>query len=166
MTFVKATTLTLVLAGAFGLGVWTSPYLLTNRMAPPINPAPLAAEASHATTMPTAAPTRTAAPTLTARMAAIPAASPELWNRLRPVLNAGTNRKAAAEGFRSAEQFATVAHAASNTGVQFQVLKQRVVDQHQTLAAAIREFRPNLDATAAVDRAVAMARGDLAAIAG
>ena len=167
MTFVKATALTLVLAGTFALGLWASPYVVPNRWVTTVNPTPQAAEASHATaTAPASSRARTGGTTWTARAATIPASSPELWDRVRPLLNAGTNRQAAAEGFRNAEQFATVAHAARNTGVEFQVLKQRVLEQHETLTAAIREFRPNLDAAAAVDRATMMARGDLAAIAG
>src|SRR5512141_1406469 len=98
MTFVKATALTLVLAGTFALGLWASPYVVPNRWAPTINPTPQAAEASHATaTPPASSRPRAGGTTWTARAAAIPTSSPELWNRVRPLLNAGTNRQAAAE---------------------------------------------------------------------
>ena len=46
------------------------------------------------------------------RLPAVALSTPELQARLKPVLNKGTNMTIAAEGFRSAEEFATVAHAA------------------------------------------------------
>jgi hypothetical protein len=72
----------------------------------------------------------------------------------------------AAEGFRSAEQFAMVAHAARNTGVPFMVLKDRVLNDGRTLADAIRESKPEVDAKAEVARAEAAAKSDLEAVAG
>jgi hypothetical protein len=72
----------------------------------------------------------------------------------------------AAEGFESAEQFATVAHAARNTDVPFMVLKHRVLNEGRTLADAIHEAKPDLDAKAEVDRAQIAARSDVAAITG
>ena len=56
----------------------------------------------------------------------------------------------------------TVAHAARNTSVPFVVLKHRVLNEGQTLAEAIEEFKPNLDAKAEVARARAEAQADLA----
>ena len=67
----------------------------------------------------------------------------------------------AAEGFHSAEEFATVAHAAKNTDVPFMVLKHRVLTEGKSLAKAIRESKPDLDANAEVRRARAEARSDL-----
>ncbi len=72
----------------------------------------------------------------------------------------------AAEGFRSAEEFATVAHAAHNTNVPFMVLKHRVLDQGQTLADAIHDAKPDVDARAEVARAAAAAKSDIAAVVG
>ncbi len=72
----------------------------------------------------------------------------------------------AAEGFRSAEEFATVAHAARNTNVPFMVLKHRVVTEHKTLADALEEVNPRVDAQAEVARAEAAAKSDIAAIVG
>lgn len=72
----------------------------------------------------------------------------------------------AAEGFRDAAQFAAVAHAARNTGVPFAVLKHRVLEQDQSLARAIRESKPDLDAEHEARRAANAARFDIAVITG
>ena len=55
----------------------------------------------------------------------------------------------------------TVAHAARNTQVPFMVLKDRVVNRNQSLAEAIHEFKPDLDAKADVKRARVEALSDL-----
>ena len=96
----------------------------------------------------------------------LPATQPELQARLKPVLDPGTRMDMAADGFRDAEQFATVAHAARNTGVPFVVLKQRVLEQDQTLARAIRESKPEVDAEREATRAANAARFDIAVITG
>jgi hypothetical protein len=70
----------------------------------------------------------------------------------------------ASEGFRSGEQFAAVAHAARNTQIPFMVLKHRVVDEHKTLAQAIAESRPDLNAQHESTRAHDAARYDIAVI--
>ena len=72
----------------------------------------------------------------------------------------------AAEGFRSGEEFATVAHAARNTNVPFMVLKHRVVDEGRTLEEALRDVKPGIDAKAEAARAQAAAKSDVAASAG
>jgi hypothetical protein len=97
--------------------------------------------------------------------AAVPANDPKLHARLKPVLNRGTKMEMAAEGFRDAEQFATVAHAARNTEVPFVVLKHRMLEEGQTLADAIRASKPDADVKAEVSRAREAAKSDIAAIA-
>jgi hypothetical protein len=92
---------------------------------------------------------------------AVALSTPELQERLKPVLNKGTNMTIAAEGFRSAEEFATVAHAARNTEVPFMVLKHRVLTEGKSLAKAIRESKPDINANAEVRRARDEARSDL-----
>ncbi len=84
--------------------------------------------------------------------------------RLRPVLNQGTNMDVAAEGFRDGEHFATLAHAARNTQVPFVLLKHRVSTQGKSLAVAIRESKPSIDAPVQADLAAAQARADIATI--
>ena len=97
---------------------------------------------------------------------AMSASEPRLHARLKPVLNSGARMAVAAEGFRSGEEFAAVAHAARNTNVPFMVLKHRVVDEGRTLEAALRDVKPDVDAKAEVARAQAAAKSDVAAIAG
>ena len=86
---------------------------------------------------------------------------PELRDRVKAVLNPGSDPVVAAADFDSSEQFMTVAHAARNTKVPFMVLKDRLLNRDQSLAEAIHEFKPELDAKAEVTRARAAARSDL-----
>ena len=162
MTLGKSVALAMGFVVAMALGVWVGPYL-TDRA--PFN-------RDHKITAqdvaPAQAPDRHAAARPTARdlssRAAVPAvalSTPELQARLKPVLNKGTNMTIAAEGFRSAEEFATVAHAARNTEVPFMVLKHRVLTEGKSLAKAIRESKPDVNANAEVRRARAEARSDL-----
>ena len=95
----------------------------------------------------------------------IPVSAPELHQRMKPVLARGTKLTIAVEGFTSAEQFATLAHAARNTQVPFILLKYRVLTEGQTLEDAILASKPDLDARAEVMRARDEAREDLKAIA-
>jgi len=120
-------------------------------------PAPARAKARQA------APSHAAA--VVPATAAISVSEPRLHDRLKPVLNRGTRMNLAADGFSSAEQFATVAHAARNTNVPFMVLKHRVLNEKRTLADAIREAKPDIDAKAEVRRAREAAKADLAAVA-
>jgi hypothetical protein len=92
--------------------------------------------------------------------------APELHEQLKPLLNKGTDITLAAEGFRNAEQFATLVHAARNTEVPFVVLKHRVLTEGKTLAAAIRESKPDMDAMMEANRARAQARSDIARLRG
>jgi hypothetical protein len=87
---------------------------------------------------------------------------PDLRERVQSVLNKGTKLELAAEDFRTAEEFVTVAHAARNTSVPFVVLKHRVLNEGRTLSDAIHEAKPDLDAKAEVVRAREAAQADLA----
>jgi hypothetical protein len=113
--------------------------------------------ASHAAVAP---PARHARPAVRR----VAATAPELRERVEPLLNKGADMNMAAQGFRSGEQFAAVAHAARNTNVPFVLLKHRVVSEHQSLAAAIHASRPELDASVEANRAIAEARSDVAAL--
>ena len=86
---------------------------------------------------------------------------PDLRDRAQSVLNRGARLEVAAADFATAEGFLTVAHAARNTSVPFMVLKHRVLNEGQTLAEAIREYNPALDAKAETARARTEARSDL-----
>lgn len=182
MTAGKAAALTAGFLGAFAVGVVVGPSVherlsgeKTSVAVPAAeNPATLASPG----TVPTApvpraratAPARKMAPSSAAKANAasnsVPVSEPRLHARLKPVLNRGARMDVAAEGFRSAEEFATVAHAARNTEVPFMVLKHRVLVDGRTLADAIHDAKPEADAKAEVARAEAAAKEDLATVGG
>jgi hypothetical protein len=95
----------------------------------------------------------------------IPVSAPELHDRMKPVLARGTKMPLAVEGFTSAEQFATLAHASRNTQVPFILLKHRVLTEGRSLEQAILDSKPDLDAKAEVQRARAAAKEDIASLA-
>jgi hypothetical protein len=70
----------------------------------------------------------------------------------------------AADGFRDAEQFATVAHAARNTHVPFMLLKHRILNEKKSLAEALKASKPDLDVASEITRARSEARSDVAAV--
>ena len=92
----------------------------------------------------------------------IPVSAPELHQRMKPVLARGTKLPLAVEGFASAEQFATLAHAARNTQVPFILLKHRVLTEGQSLEEAIRASKPDIDARMEALRARGAAKSDIA----
>jgi len=95
------------------------------------------------------------------RAAEISARHPELCERLKPVLNRGADMSKAADGFRSGQEFATVAHASKNTQVPFMLLKHRVLNERMSLASAILASHPDTNAAAEVAKARAEAKSDL-----
>jgi hypothetical protein len=170
MTIGKAAALTAGFIGAMALGVIVGPSITdrgnTTTMAPTAavapaaeNPAPAAAPAPARVTA-----ERRAEIKVRENLATMSSASPELHARLKPVLNRGAKMDIAAQGFRDAEQFATVAHAARNTEVPFMVLKHRVLNEKQSLANAIAASKPNVDAKREAARARTAAREDIDAI--
>jgi len=183
MTNGKIVLITAGVAGAIVLGVWAGPSLMhrdattTTEPEAVVTPAPAEAEKPGDVRAPrarvatkemkeakiakVAKENRTIAPD---KVPALPATEPELHARLKPVLNPGTRMADAASGFRDAEQFATVAHAARNTNVPFVLLKHRVLEEKQTLAHAILASRPDVDAAHEVLRARDAARFDIAVI--
>jgi hypothetical protein len=94
----------------------------------------------------------------------IPVSAPELHARMKPVMARGTKLPLAVEGFTSAEQFATIAHASRNTQVPFILLKHRVLVEGQSLEQAISASKPDLDARSEVQRARQEAKADIAAL--
>ena len=183
MTLGKASALTAAFVGVFALGIAVGPSVRdkfsgrNSRASAQVEETAATAPSPAATPNPTRTPrakvtasnrkpasASTATPSTATN--AVPASEPRLHDRLRPVLNRGARMQVAAEGFRSAEEFATVAHAAHNTNVPFMVLKHRVLDQGQTLADAIHDAKPDVDARAEVARAAAAAKSDIAAVVG
>jgi hypothetical protein len=156
-------------ATALGIGVAMNPSLFDRDDTASI-PAPVV-ETAPAEPMKAPPPRPRRAPRATAEKATIapdvvprlPATEPELHARLKPVLNKGTRMELAAEGFKDAEQFASVAHAARNTKVPFALLKHRVLEQKMSLAAAIRASNPDIDAAHEATRARNAARSAPAA---
>jgi hypothetical protein len=178
MTIGKASVLTAAFVGVFALGVATAPtirdtWFRTNApeetvAAQPVDnsaPAPVKADrpakrakVSSPRAHEAIAPKKASN---TIETIAVDMWEPELRDRAKAVLNPGSRLEIAAADFDSAEQFMTVAHAARNTKVPFVVLKDRVLNQGESLAEAISEFKPELDAKAEVTRASAAARSDL-----
>jgi hypothetical protein len=176
MTVGKAAALTAGFIGAFALGIVAGPALMhrtPERATPPVEATQAAPEKAPA---PAASAPRRSAPRVKANLKAPSATAPatvtvaltepRLQERIRPLLNSGARMNVAAEGFKSAEDFAAVAHAARNTSVPFMVLKHRVVVEGRSLADAIHESKPDIDAKAEAARAERAAKSDVATIAG
>jgi len=172
MTSGKAALLTASLVGVVALGVVATPTIRNHwsnmntpaatASAPAADSAPTPVKAKHPAHR--ATPSREATTkkeTGKVDIVAVSVWQPELRDRVKKVLNPGARLELAAEDFTSAEQFVTVAHAARNTQVPFAVLKDRVLNHGQSLADAIHEFKPDLNAKAEVQRARTEARSDL-----
>jgi hypothetical protein len=167
MTLGKASALGVGFAAAIGLGVVIGLAVAERKITyPPGFEAYMSAPPSPVMVERTAekAPARAAGTSATPSETRLTPTTPELQERLKPLLNKGTNMAWAADGFRDAKQFATVAHAARNTQVPFAVLKHHVLNEGKNLASVIRQFKPELDAMAEANRARAEATEDLAAI--
>lgn len=164
MTIGKATAVSSAVLAAFALGVWVGPYVTGASRTETAAMTPSAAAVPAPDVTASAAPAARRAANPSVALPAVPASSAELHQRLKPVLNQGMNMKIAAQGFHSGEQFAAVAHASRNLGVPFMVLKQRVLEEHRSLAAAIRELKPDVNPAMEANRAQMMAKADIAAI--
>jgi len=162
MTTRKSVTVVLVLVAVVVLGVLAGPRLMNRTAeAPAVTPPVTAPEASA----PAAEPSRAARPSSpraeSTRVPEVAATAPELQKALKPLLSYGTNLDKAADGFQSGAQFAAVAHAAKNTAVPFVVLKHRVLNEKKSLAVAIHESKPELNAKREATKAWDEARQEL-----
>ena len=183
MTVGKASALAAGFVGALALGVAIGPTVhdkvlktstqdtaVTESAPAPTPPAPAARASKRAVAAAPAKsePARASEPLVPAgppgsvRSVAVAVWEPDLRERVQSVLNKGTKLELAAEDFRTAEEFVTVAHAARNTSVPFMVLKHRVLNEGRSLSDAIHEAKPDLDAKAEVARAREAAQADLA----
>jgi hypothetical protein len=97
-------------------------------------------------------------------VAAVSPTAPALHERLERVLADGTKLDLAADGFKSSEEFASVAYASRNTQVPFVLLKHRVLNEGRSLGEAITLSKPDLNAEREVALARAQARADLLAV--
>jgi hypothetical protein len=169
MTAGKTAAITTGFVAAFALGVFTSPYLMDRSASTTSTPMATVETDVPVTPAPAAPETRARASRSSADVAtvpdlvALPASTPAVQNRLKGVLRSGAKMDVASEGFDSAEQFATVAHASRNTEVPFMLLKHRVVEQGKSVESALEESNPELDASAEVSLARAQAREDMIA---
>jgi hypothetical protein len=176
----KTSAATLGLVGGLVLGAWIGSELTMSRTTAPDpsvvtttavqeSPAPAApAKAKRVTRVSRVARAESGAvaeapmPESTPRLVmTIPVSAPEFHARIKPVLARGTKLPLAVEGFTSAEQFATIAHAARNTQVPFILLKHRVLTEGQSLEEAIRASKPEIDAHVEALRAKGEARADI-----
>lgn len=171
MTFAKWSAVTAGFVAAFGLGVWSAPHFdnrepVERRSSLEVS-APIAQQNIPLVTAP--APARVNAvvvrnTTFAPLKSSVDVDAPALHARLKPVLRSGANMNIAADGFQSAEQFATLVHASRNVGVPFMLLKHRVLEEGDTLVAAIRKSKTEVDAVVEADRARAEARSDIASL--
>jgi hypothetical protein len=161
-------TLGCVLAIVLGIGIGTKFSQWARSMEQATVSADEATPAADVTTAPEAPPHAATVPKQLRVVSALPRVSPdapELLGRLQPLLNKGADMTIAAEGFRDAETFAAVAHAARNTEVPFMVLKHQVVNKRKPLDKALAELKPTLNAPIEANRAKAEARSDIASLA-
>lgn len=157
MTALKTSAFVVAVVVAFALGVWARPSLnswwTARQVSALVPPAP--AEAAAPVT-----------PTPAAHMVRMPsrlAIAPALADRVHPLMTRGTNMTIAEKGFENAQQFAAVAHASYNLDVPFVVMKDKVLNRHESLSRAIHEMKPGVNAPIEAARAVAEARSDVAA---
>lgn len=170
MRFGKAAGLTAGFLGVFAAGVAVGPSLTQraeqNAAVPQVHVSEPSNTAPVAAAQPAPRPVRAPSTFRVSKEVVIvaPPTHPELYDRLKPVLNRGADLNKAADGFRNGEEFAAVAHAARNTRVPFMLLKQRVLHENMSLDEAIRASNPDADARSEAARARTEAKSDLSAI--
>lgn len=172
MTLWKKVTLgTAAVAGAAALTIWIA-TTTADRETTAVN----RVERSEPAKKPAARPARTAsnktAPKVDEVATELPSPStvivpsylvtqPKLADRVQPLLQKGADVQLAAEGFRTPELFAAVAHAAHKLDVPFVVLKHRVLNERLTLSKAIAAVRPDVNADEHASEAMEAARADV-----
>jgi len=178
----KSSAATLGIVGGLALGAWIGAEMTSLSVRPAVAPAPAAAITQVSEEPLAPAPPKARRVTRVSRAASgavervpvpesapklvmtLPVSAPELHQRLKPVLARGTKLPLAVEGFISAEQFATLAHAARNTQVPFILLKHRVLTEGQSLEEAILASKPDIDARGEAARARTAAKLDITAL--
>jgi hypothetical protein len=80
--------------------------------------------------------------------------NPQLSEKLRTMLPAGTDLKAASAGFKNEGQFIAALHVSKNLNIPFDQLKTRMTGNNSmSLGQAIHELRPDLEEKKARDEA-------------
>lgn len=94
-------------------------------------------------------------------------ANTALVARLTPLLPPGLSLADAAKGFHSEHEFIAALHASRNLNIPFAQIKAEMTGRdHDTLAVAIFEQQPNVDALAEARKAMNQAKTDLQATGG
>jgi hypothetical protein len=73
------------------------------------------------------------------------ASNSKLSSRLQSLLPPNTKLQTAASGFKSQGQFIAALHVSHNLNIPFDQLKTEMITKHDSLGAAIRDLRPDLD---------------------
>ena len=73
------------------------------------------------------------------------ASNSKLSSRLQSLLPLNMNLQTAASGFKSQGQFIAALHVSHNLNIPFDQLKTDMMTKHDSLGAAIRNLRPDLD---------------------
>jgi len=73
------------------------------------------------------------------------ASNSKLSSRLQSLLPPDTKLQTAASGFKSQGQFIAALHVSHNLNIPFDQLKTDMMTKHDSLGAAIRNLRPDLD---------------------
>ena len=94
----------------------------------------------------------------------------DLATKLQGLFPTGTDLQLASSGFKNLGQFVAAAHVSKNLGIPFDQLKARMVDNPTlqetgdspvSLGKAIKELRPNADASAEVKKAERQAKEEI-----
>jgi hypothetical protein len=146
--------------GALIVGAVASGAVIANRSRVDVTPAVPVAAAEPETAPP---PARKALPLPARKVEPAPSLvlTTELASLAKPLLQPGTDLTMASDGFSTRQSFLATAYAAKNLNIPFVVLKDRVVAQHQPLAQAIRDLKPDANAKAEAARATAEARNEI-----
>ena len=144
-----------LIVGAVGVGA-----VVANRNR--VDVIPSGAVAAPEETAPVVTKAALPMPTTRRPLAAPIEMSTGLATLVKPLLQRGTDLTMASQGFVNSESFVATAHAAKNLGIPFVVLKDRIVAQRMSLAAAIHEIQPEADAKAEAARAISEARSAIA----
>jgi hypothetical protein len=166
MTLGKASAVALAIVGALALGIWISPEVRNATQPAPAGSVVQGSGLPNQGQAATAARAENVSKPAAKPVAVIPATEEKVQDHVKPLLNKGANMEKASSGFRDAETFVTLAHASRNTEIPFVLLKHRVLTEKKSLVSAIRESKPNLDATVEASRARAEAKSDLTKLRG
>jgi hypothetical protein len=86
----------------------------------------------------------------------------QLATRLQGMFPPGTDLQVASSGFKNLGQFVAATHVSKNLGIPFDQLKAKMTgDSAESLGKAIKELRPEADATSEVKKAERQAKEEI-----